>query len=157
MTKMIASTALLIAIGAGGVAHAGSGYHLSPANSTFTATGSGTVAGPEGSYSCAVTLTGTTGGHVGSITGAAFSGSPGCENVMARGLPWRFGASSKTKIQINHFDLVYPGLGRCGPNEVSGSIQQGTLSIDDHVPSPQGICKVDASLTTSPPLAIVGN
>ncbi len=148
----VATVAAILSLGA--VAHAGDLYRLNPANSTFTATGQGTVTGSAGSYTCAVTMTGVTGASTGSVTGLTFSGVPGCENVMPMGLPWDMRAISLKKLQISHVSLRYAGLGRCGPNQVKAVLSQGTITIQDHLPSKTGVCYIDTSLSSSPALSI---
>jgi hypothetical protein len=130
-------------------------YMINPPDSAFTATGQGVVTGSVGSYTCNVTLTGTTSKTTGSITGATFTGAAGCENVTPIGLPWRFRPISTTKIEIRHFNLAYPGLGRCGPDHLNAGVSNGTISIVHHLPSKAGLCKIEASLTSSPALSII--
>jgi hypothetical protein len=154
MNKKIAGAAIVATLfGFSEIAHADL-YVLNPANSAFTATGQATVIGNTGSYSCDVTLTGTTAKTTGSITGAAFSGAAGCENVVAKGLPWHFRAISLKKVQIRHVNLVYGGLGRCGPDTVNAGITDGNISIIHHLPTQGGLCKIEASLVSSPALSI---
>lgn len=154
MNAKISGAAMAVALfGFVGIAHA-SDLKVTPANSTFTATGQGTVMGSAGSYSCSVTLTGTTGKTTGSITGATFSGAAGCENVMPQGLPWDFRAISLKRILLRHFNLVYGGLGRCGPDHVNVGISQGTLKIVQQLPSKEGLCKIEATLVSTPALSI---
>ncbi len=150
------TTAAIVAamLSFGAAAHASDLYQLSPANTTFTASGQGTVTGSPGSYSCSVSMTGTTGKSTGMITGLTFSGAAGCENVMAAGLPWNIRPISLKKLQISHVSLSYPGLGRCGPNQVKAVLSQGTISIQDHLPSKTGICYINVSLTSAPALSI---
>ena len=147
-----AAAAAILSIGA--TAHASDHYKLNPAQSSFTASGQGTVTGTAGTYTCSVTMTGSTGNAQGMITGLTFSGAPGCENVMPMGLPWKVRPYSMRKLLISHLSLSYAGLGRCGPNEVKANLSQGTLSIQDHLPSKTGVCDINASLTSSPPLSI---
>jgi hypothetical protein len=147
--------AAMLSLGAS--AHAGDLYQLSPANSAFTATGQGAVTGSPGSYSCSVSMTGTTGQSTGMITGLTFSGAAGCENVMAVGLPWNVRPISLKKLQISHVSLSYPGLGRCGPNQVKAVLTQGAISIQDHLPSKTGVCDINVSLTSAPTLSITAS
>ena len=158
MSSKLSGAAIVMAVlGIGANAGAADLYHLNPANSSFTATGQGTVTGKAGTYTCDVSLTGAIRKATGSITGVTLSGPAGCENVMPMNLPWTIRAISLRKMQITHFTLSYPGLGRCGPNQVNAVISAGNISIQDHVPSNEGVCDVNASLTSSPPLSITTN
>jgi hypothetical protein len=152
--KSFCAAMVVAALGAGQAAQAGDLYSISPANTSFTATGMATVSGPEGAYSCTATMGGTTATSKAQVNSVAFSGAPGCENVMANGLPWKVKAISGHKLQILHVTLVYPGLGRCGPNEVNAPLRTGTMVIQDHLPSKLGVCAITASLVTSPSLSI---
>jgi hypothetical protein len=152
LKSTVAIAAAILTLGA--AAHAGDLYRLNPPQSPFTATGQGTITGSPGSYACSISMSGTTGKSTGMITGLTFSGAAGCENVMPIGLPWNVRAISLKKLQISHVSLSYPGLGRCGPNQVKAVLSQGTISIQDHLPSKTGVCDVNVSLSTSPTLSI---
>ena len=154
ISRLTGAALVAAALGLAGAAQASDLYALNPSNSSFTATGTGSVTGTQGAYSCTVTMTGTTKKTVGEITGVTFSGPPGCESVIAGNLPWKVRPISFNGVRITHFTLSYPGLGRCGPNQIKGSLSEGILSIQDNVTSSTGVCNVSATLTTSPSLSI---
>ena len=157
MRKMlILGAATAVASSGFGVANAGDAYKLTPPQTNFTATGQGTVSGMPGSYTCTVTMTGRTAKSVGVISTISFSGAPGCENVTAMHLPWHIRPISTDTAQISHANLAYAGLGRCGPNQIKAVISGGEISIDDHLPSKEGVCEISASLTVTPSLSITG-
>ena len=155
----IYSTALLsgaLALTLAGTASATDAYKLTPPKTSFTADGSGTVRGPPGMYTCSISMTGFTENTVGEITGATLSGAPGCENVVAVGLPWHVRPISDTKVQISDVALSYSALGRCGPNQIKATLVGGVMTIKDNLPSNEGECHVSASLTTTPAISITG-
>jgi hypothetical protein len=156
MNMKLAATAIAAVLGVTSTASAADLYAFTPAQTAFSATGQGTVSGTAGSYTCSINMTGATQKTVAKITGVTFSGAPGCENVMAVDLPWKVRAVSYSNIQITHAAIMYPGLGRCGPNQVKGALSQGSLTIMDNLPSPLGVCSINVSLTTTPAISIVG-
>jgi hypothetical protein len=152
--KFACAAMVVAALGVCQAAQASDIYSLTPTNSTFSATGQASVTGSVGSYSCSVAMSGTTGNASGKITNLTFSGAAGCENVIAMGLPWKVRPISTHKLQITHVALMYPGLGKCGPNQISANLSQGAMTINDRLPSKTGICAIKASLNSSPVLAI---
>jgi len=149
----IGRLAAVVFVASAGSALAADVYQFSPSGVPFTATGNVTLMTTTGSTACSAILSGATTSPA-QITSATFSGGTGCSSVRAMNLPWKFVAHSSTRALLHHVTISVPGYGRCGPNEVNAVVSGGSITIQDHLPSPGGICGIDASLSTAPSLSI---
>ncbi len=119
----------------------------------FTGNGTVSLMTPMGSTTCNVTVSGST-SQPAQITSATFTGDPACASLHAVNFPWKYSAHSMTRATLSHVTLFYKGYGRCGPNQVNTTVNNGAISIMDHLPSAGGICSINATINTTPSLSI---
>lgn len=130
------------------------GFAFTPANSSFTASGTMALHTPSGVFNCNVQLGGAT-TKPAQVTSATFSGATGCSDIMAAGLPWHLEAVKTTTAELHRVTLVSPSFGQCGHNEVRAKVSGGSITLRDLLPSRAGtVCHINASLTSTPALAI---
>jgi hypothetical protein len=146
-------TAFLAVSMANGAA-AASAYKFSPFNTQYTGMGSIVLTTSAGSISCTVSINGKT-TNPRQISAVSFTGESGCDTLVARNLPWSYAPTYSGRAQLHHATLFSPTLGRCGPNELDTGVSNGTITLQDRLPGPGGICTVTGSITTTPAINIV--
>lgn len=150
--RIAALTMTVCAALAGGASAAG--YQFSPPNSTVTGSGTATVSLNSNNVTCNVTTSGST-SQPSQITSVSFSGGTGCDTLIANNLPWKFTPHTAGRATLNHVTISWMKVGRCGPNQVKVNVANGQATIMDHLPSQNGVCSLDATLTMTPAISIV--
>lgn len=128
---------------------------ISPANTTFTATGTVNLQGPGGiGGQCTVTFRGTVANGVATVNGAqtTFQGT-GLICGIIRGVGnWPLVPTSGNTIQIQNVRVTAAGIVNCGPGPVNGNLVGGVFSFDATLP---GNCRVaSTSVPTLPALSV---
>lgn len=152
--KLSVASAIVGVLALGSSSATAAGFAFTPANTSFTASGTMALRTPSGNLNCSVQLGGKTTNRA-EITSATFSGDTGCSDIMGAGLPWHLQASRMTSAHVRGVTLVSPSFGQCGQNEVYAKVSGGTITLRDFLPSQTGqTCHINASLTSTPAITI---
>ena len=126
---------------------------VSPANTSFSASGSTTLVKSGITVGCTATFVGKTNadGSGAQVTSASFTGGTLCSSISAVGLPWTITAPSTSSATLSGVQVNTP-LGGCGPSTVNAgwSNSSSTLTLSNAQLS--GGCTVTGTLSTTPAL-----
>lgn len=155
--KIFASAVALLATAA--FAASASAASFSPANGTFTGTGTTSLKKGSLTIPCTANFTGHTTGGVGVIDTATFSGGGGLCGLIHKTGTWNATATSANgsgggTATITGVAVTASLFGTCGPSTVNVSLNNtGLITFDNQTLSPD--CAINGSVQTSPALSIV--
>lgn len=155
--KIFASAVALLATAA--FAASASAASFSPANGTFTGTGTTSLTKGSLTIPCTANFTGHTTGGVGVIDTATFSGGGGLCALIHKTGTWNATATSASgagagTASITGVAVTASLFGTCGPSTVNVTVSAtGLITFNNQTLSPN--CAINGSVQTSPALTIV--
>lgn len=127
---------------------------LSPAPTSFSATGVLNLASRQTGTKCEVSLKGRVNKKgIGKIESLTFAGNSQCAGTTATGLPWKVLASGASLGKIVGFGFAGSFFGDCGSGTIPFTDDaSGDWTLGGTLPSG---CTVSGTVSTTPPIVIV--